>query len=58
MITWGTLNYVVAYIITNDSSIVTIMDAQKISQDYYNIYSYINNDKIFNPDMIKKMVFN
>ena len=38
----------------NDSSVITRVDAQKISQNYYNNYGYINNDEIFNPDTIKK----
>ena len=54
IITWGTLDPVTAYIMANDSSVITRVDAQKISQNYYNNYGYINNDEIFNPDTIKK----
>ena len=54
IITWGTLDPVTAYIMANASSVITRVDAQKISQNYYNNYGYINNDEIFNPDTIKK----
>ncbi len=57
IITWGTLDPVVAYIMANDSSVITRVDAQKISQNYYNNYGYINNDEIFNPDTIKKWYY-
>ena len=54
IITWGTLDPVTAYIMANDSSVITRVDAQRISQNYDNNYGYINNDEIFNPDTIKK----
>lgn len=38
IITWGTLDPVTAYVMANDTSIITRKDAQNIAQDYYNTY--------------------
>lgn len=54
IITWGTLDPVTAYVMANNTSIITRKDAQNIAQDYYNAYIHINDDEIFNPEMIKK----
>lgn len=54
IITWGTLDPVTAYVMANNTSIITRKDAQNIAQDYYNAYIHINDDEIFNPETIKK----
>ncbi len=53
LITWGTLDPVVAYLMANDNTILTRNAAKKIVENYYKNCNYTNGDEIYNPENIK-----
>ena len=54
LITWGTLDPVVAYLMAKDKTIITRIEASKIADDYYKKYKSVEGDEIYNPIYINE----
>jgi hypothetical protein len=52
LITWGTLDPVLAYLMTKDKTIVTRPEAAEIANEYYKKYDYLDGDELYNPAAI------